>query len=348
MMINSLSGEMRVSGDEIRKELDRVVQEADTTRADELDGLARLRTARTAAHAREAARLSAKLGPDHPRVAVLEARVAADPVLTAQVQAEAGRARTQPVSVGETGWAVHGHVRTADGRPVPGLTAALYDDFGRRVEGVGWGCTDAAGYFIIRLDKLPVEVQPVRLHLVDAAGQHVYVEPRALTPAAGEAVYLAITLDAGDPKALTVCNPPPDDAGAAAGGTTNIVPPKEDGTTTLRGSRGEWTVVGTVTDADGAPLAGVTVSLYDRDLFFDDRLGQTTTDAQGRYRLVYHTGDFRDFIEARPDLYVRILDAQGKELHTQPARIRAEAGRTETLDVRVEPASSGRGGRKRK
>jgi|GEM_PF-1339298 len=341
-MTNSTgNNQLRMPASEVRSGLDGVVQDADTTRADGLDGLARLRSARTATQQREAARLAQKLGPDHPRVVALQERVAADPVLTAQVRAEAARARTQPVSVGG-GWAVHGHVRTADGTPVPGLTAALYGPDGRRVEGVGWGCTDAAGYFLIRVETLPEQVQPVRLHLVDASGRHVYVEPRDLVPAAGQAVYRSITLgkDAG---AAAVCNPPPDDAGGAGGGT-GTAPPKDEGTTRLEGTKGEWTVVGTVSGEDGAPLPGVTVSLYDRDLFFDDRLGQTTTDDAGRYRLVYRTGDFRDFIESRPDLYVRVLDPAGKEMHTQPAKIRTEAGKTETLDVRVGKG----GGRTRK
>lgn len=334
MIDSTANNELRMPAAEVRSGLNRGVQDADTARADGLDGLARLRTARTATQAREAERLSQKLGPDHPRVAVLQARVAADPVLTAQLRAEAGRARTQPLSVG-SGWAVHGHVRTGDGKPVPGLTAGLYGPDGRRAEGFGWGCTDAAGYFLARAETLPQQVQPLRLHLVDASGRHVYVEPRDLTPAAGQAVYLAITLDS-DAGATAVCKPPPDDAGG-----TGTLPPKDEETTGLEGRKGEWTVVGTVTGADGAPMAGVTVSLYDRDLFFDDLLGQTTTDDAGRYRLVYRTGDFRDFIESRPDLYVRVLDPQAKEMHTQPAKIRMEAGKTETLDVRVGRAAPG-------
>lgn len=348
--------ELHFQGSEMRTRLRQTVKDADTERARGLDGLARLRTARTAAQQREAARLAEKLGPDHPRVAALQARVAAEPLLTAQIRAEAARASTPPLSVFGTGWAVHGHVRGVDGAPLPGITAALYDANGRRADAYGWGCTDAQGYFLARTEQV-LDVPPdVFLHLVDARGNHVYVHPTPLAPRGGQAIYLPITLGGGSGLAkTTVCPPPPDDAGGAAGGgTTTLLPPREGpaGETGLGGdpatTRGadEWVVQGTVTRLDNAPMAGVTVSLYDRDLLFDDRLGDTTTDDEGRYRLVYRTGDFRDFIESRPDLYVRVLDAAGAELHTQPAKIRAEAGRTETLDVRVGGGSS-RAARKR-
>jgi hypothetical protein len=98
---------------------------------------------------------------------------------------------------------------------------------------------------------------------------------------------------------------------------------------------GVWTVRGRVTDAKGKPLPEVTVSLYDEDLLFDDRLGQAVTDAEGRYELTYRTGDFRDLIERRPDLYVKLTAKNGSILHVQPAEVRCEASRTEIIDVRV-------------
>ncbi len=102
-----------------------------------------------------------------------------------------------------------------------------------------------------------------------------------------------------------------------------------------------WTVRGRVTDAEGKPLPEVTVSLYDEDLFFDDRLGQATTDAEGRYALTYRTGDFRDLIERRPDLYVKVTAKNGSVLHVQPVEVRCEASRTEIIDVRVGGGSAG-------
>src|SRR3954452_17723340 len=99
---------------------------------------------------------------------------------------------------------------------------------------------------------------------------------------------------------------------------------------------GVWTVTGRVTDAHDQPLAGYVVSLYDEDLFFDDRLGSTRTGADGAYTLSYRTGDFRDFIERKPDLYLKVLDPRGKTVHTTKAQVIAEAGRQAIIDVRLQ------------
>lgn len=67
-------------------------------------------------------------------------------------------------------------------------------------------------------------------------------------------------------------------------------------------------VRGRVADKNGQGLAGLTVSVYDKDPLFDDRLGTATTGAQGDFRISYRTEDFQDLIEANPDLYLKVMD----------------------------------------
>lgn len=94
-----------------------------------------------------------------------------------------------------------------------------------------------------------------------------------------------------------------------------------------------WIVQGRVTDETGQGIGGLIVSVYDKDLFFDDRLGETETDENGNYSLTYHTKDFRDLIESRPDLYLKIMDRARNILYTTEKAIQYELDRVEIINV---------------
>ncbi|MBV9957042.1 MAG: hypothetical protein JO360_01420, partial [Acidobacteria bacterium] len=96
---------------------------------------------------------------------------------------------------------------------------------------------------------------------------------------------------------------------------------------------GVWTVRGRVTDRSGQAASDLIVSLYDEDLFFDDLLGQTTTDEDGRYSFAYHAEDFRDLFEKKPDLYLKVMDRRGRTLYDSACDVYFEAGRTEVIDI---------------
>jgi hypothetical protein len=79
------------------------------------------------------------------------------------------------------------------------------------------------------------------------------------------------------------------------------------------------TVVRVVDGGSGRPLAGLRVSLFDRDRFSqDDRLGEGTTDAGGEARFAYSTADFADLEDrmsgSLPDLYCVIHAPDGAEI----------------------------------
>ncbi len=81
------------------------------------------------------------------------------------------------------------------------------------------------------------------------------------------------------------------------------------------------TVVRVVDEASGRPLAGLRVSLFDRDRFSqDDRLGDATTDDGGEARFEYGTADFADLEDrmsgSLPDLYCVVHGADGAEIFT--------------------------------
>ncbi len=53
----------------------------------------------------------------------------------------------------------------------------------------------------------------------------------------------------------------------------------------------------------GIGVPNLRIEGWDRDLFFDDKLGEGLTDAEGRFRIIYTEEDFRDLFERRPDMY---------------------------------------------
>lgn len=102
-----------------------------------------------------------------------------------------------------------------------------------------------------------------------------------------------------------------------------------------------YRAVGTVTEAEtGRPLQGLVVRAYDDDLLKDDFLGETRTDAAGRFEIVFTEVHFMDFHETRPDLYVRVYDESGSRLLLSlQDDERRDARPVERFEVRVPAAT---------
>jgi hypothetical protein len=96
-------------------------------------------------------------------------------------------------------------------------------------------------------------------------------------------------------------------------------------------------VIGTVVEEEsGRPLEGLLVRAYDQDLVVDDHLGDTRTDAAGRFEISYSEVQYRDLQETLPDLYLRVFDATGKRLvHTTEKAVRKNALVLERFDIRI-------------
>lgn len=86
----------------------------------------------------------------------------------------------------------------------------------------------------------------------------------------------------------------------------------------------------------GRPLAGMLVRLYDKDVVLDDFLGETRTDPAGRFELTFTETQFKDLLETRPDLYLRVYDPSGsRQLHSTEDEVRFNAGQDEFFEVRI-------------
>lgn len=83
-------------------------------------------------------------------------------------------------------------------------------------------------------------------------------------------------------------------------------------------------------------LPSLIVRAYDKDPFYDDLLGDTTTDSSGRFEIRYTESDFRELFDRQPDIYFRIYDPSGDRLiHSTADSVRWNAGANEYFEVPI-------------
>lgn len=132
---------------QVHRELDKTIKSFDPIRADSLQKLQRVKTAKIKSQEREKSRLAEKLGGEHPRVMALQEKIDTNYEVARNLNMESIRARTKVPSVKSDDWLVHGRVLNDQLEAVPGMKAALYDRSGCPVETCGSEFTDKTGYF---------------------------------------------------------------------------------------------------------------------------------------------------------------------------------------------------------
>lgn len=217
--MSSDSDQKRVSFNEIAQALNKGIVGADPSRAERLERLQTVRRAKTTVMERERARLSQKLGAEHPRVMELTRKIQVNQGLVRDLSAEVVRARTEVPQADKSAWILYGHVRNKKLEGVPNLTVALYDAKGNWIEQVGYACTDTNGHYkiVYRLGKETVGIAPgaspgdrptegpqVFIHVLDQQRRHLYVDKEPLMPQLGHVDVREIILD-GD---AGTCIPP--------------------------------------------------------------------------------------------------------------------------------------------
>lgn len=90
-------------------------------------------------------------------------------------------------------------------------------------------------------------------------------------------------------------------------------------------TQAQFLVQGQVQYADGQLGAGMLVRAFDRDLRSEERLGEVTTDKQGRYIIKYFADHFRRAENRSADLRVAVCEQGGRELATSGIQFNAPA-----------------------
>jgi hypothetical protein len=310
----------RPTNDEVIAKLLTTFDGLDQQRAAGLAELKTVQTVRNAAATREQQRLTQKYGADHPRVASVSARVAFNQKFATNLNSEIERSKITAPEYDINSWLVHGRVLDMNGAPKAGITLSLSDAKGTWVRALGHTCSDANGYYALKYTSkpgaaLPVPVtQPLFLTATDSEFKLLQRDTQALYLKIGQIDVRQMVLAAP----AGTCTPP---VPASGSGGTDELPPDA------------WLVRGRVLYDDNQPGAGLTISLYDKDLLFDDKLGTTQTDATGNFRILYRTEAFRDLFETNPDLYLKVLDRNGRTLYTSRKAVRSAAGRVEEFQI---------------
>ena len=266
---------------------------------------------------KEQARLEQKYGVDHPRVKKIAARIDYNLGAFKELDGEIERSEITVPEFDVNTWMVHGRVLDQQGAGINGVTLALYDANGQVESKLGFACTDDRGYYAIRYQVEEGKPSPFDeetnyyLMVTDSSNKLMHKEIEPLNIVIGQVDYRLIILSD------VVCTPPPPGRDAGGGNNNGDI----------------WSVGGTVVYDDNTPAAGLIVSVYDKDLIFDDALGTTITNENGRFSLIYRSDAFRDFFEKKPDLYLKILDQKDNQLFSSKKVFRAEASRVEDFEI---------------
>lgn len=280
----------------------------DAYRTENLQNLAAVKQIQAKQLNREYARLRQKYGENHPLTLQTQAKIGLNAFQYSEIKKEADRAETPEPSVSEEKWIIYGYVRAADGSAAPNVLVFLLDEKRQKIDAVEPVKTNENGYFVFEIEK--IKSLP--------AAVYVGVSPHEssqtpLKPQAGKSEYAEIVLSGNEPSFVAPTQ-------------VNRSPSKD------------WTVAGKILGAGGEGRSGLTVKVYDKDVFDDDFLSETTTDDEGFYSVTFPKEKFRDLTEEYPEVYLVVENASGERVYNGRSRTNYGAGYIELLDVQLKDA----------
>jgi hypothetical protein len=192
---------------------------ADSTSAARLDNLNLVQQARISRLSRTVTSLTAQYGAGSTQVAAANAAAAAQQDVVARVQIARQQVAATAPTVTATGWAVWGHVYDATSKALSSYCVFLVDAEKNYQNAYGFEFTDATGSFALNYAGLTgaagttaanqsaaaaaaggaPAAPTVFLAVTNANAQLVYLGAKALPLTVGAALYVDISLPAGEP-----------------------------------------------------------------------------------------------------------------------------------------------------
>ncbi|MEI7898004.1 MAG: hypothetical protein WCJ26_13280 [bacterium] len=321
---------MKINQDDANEEIAGAFSKVIQQRAEGLEQLRSLQDVKDKLLIREQERLTQKYGSAHPRVQKISNRISHNKEFVKALDIELDRTKIKVAEVDSTSWMVHGRVLNEQYRGIPNLTIALYDEKGKWMRALNFSCTSLQGYFSIiypavgKESEIPAD-QKLFIVVSDKEKKIIHRATEPLYIKTGTVDYREIIISAKN----GTCEPPESEpqpeheTGPGPAPEEPKLPPDA------------WVARGKVTDEQNNGLKGLTISLYDKDLLFDDVLGTTTTNENGNFEIIYRTEAFKGLFDKKPDIYLKVLDNRGTVLYTSKKKVRPEAGRDEFFSVMI-------------
>lgn len=85
----------------------------------------------------------------------------------------------------------------------------------------------------------------------------------------------------------------------------------------------------------GNGVPGLIVSAFDKDMAYDDLLGDTMSDAEGKFLITYRENAFVALFTETPDIYLTIKTPAGFTLHTTEGSVKFNAQPREVFEISI-------------
>ena len=168
---------------------------ADTRVNQGIQTLGLVHQARLSQAARTAAALAAQYGANDPRVRAAQAAVTATKTTIARVSMVRQQAAAPVVQVAKGGWALQGHVLSAQLQPAAKFTVFLVDANKTFLQQYGFAYTDETGYFLINYaGGQASSASQLFIEVANTDANPVYLSSTAFQPVPGSATFQNIVL----------------------------------------------------------------------------------------------------------------------------------------------------------
>lgn len=306
---------------EIFRKVNAFLKTADTIKITNLEKLRSVQRIKENAYNKEFDRLKGKLGEDHPRVKSIASKRNYTHIVVKGLDFRIQKERMKQPKYDKNAWKVHGFVFDHSLKGVPGLGVTFCDENKNLLKEFGYTCTNAKGYFLIKYKSGSKAAAPPPTHppppthlflcVIDANKRIIYKDTAPLVIETGKIVYREIYLTGKEV-------PCPFDE-------TDDQPPGDD----------EWIVKGTISDEQGKRMAGLTVSLSDKEEEFKDILGAAKTTKAGDYEFCYPAAKLSGIIKKNPAIYIKVFDKSGKVVYTSTRALKCEIGKTKVKNITI-------------
>ena len=142
------------------------ITQLDDQRLTELKNLKQLQEIKNEVINREAARLAAKHGKDHPRVQKLQLRSNYNASMFTGLDREIEKASSKTEPLPLNAWRLNGKVIDEKEQPVPDITVFFADENKNWIQELGNSCSDQTGYYSLTIkEELIDRAQKEKLYL---------------------------------------------------------------------------------------------------------------------------------------------------------------------------------------